>query len=647
VIRLLSFLLLSATLSALAYWVYARAEPPVRGIRRLATLRALSLVLLLALLFDPTVPWFGGTQSDARWALLDVSLSMTASGAVAWEAARARADELAAEGWLVVPFGGTASARGGGRVAAGLRSELGPALARAAEAGAGPLRVLSDLRFDDPVAAQAVLASIAAPIAFEGFGEGLSNAGISEFTVADQARRGDPVTAEVEFFSSGVSDSVVMEVREEGRLVASEVRATPTPGLRVRVPLELAPAAEEGRRRYTVRVRTQADAFPSDDEGVTYMTSGHEEGGLVVVSLRPDWEPRSLLAVLGEATGLEASGFLRIGPNRFAPMGSALQRGSPVDSTTVRAAVVDAELVALHGLDGGTDAWGRSLARLPGRALIWPRDARGAALVSVRSGSVRVGEWYVSSDVPASALAADLAGARLQDLPPVGNVLPLGEGQAGVAPLLLRRRGAGTGEPGLILNRVAGRRMAVVLASGFWRWAARDGAGEDAYRRLWSGVAGWLLVDEADAVSGVVRPDRWVVPRGEAVSWRVPGEERDSVRLEIRLDSDSDSDSDSSRVFEGTIAGGGSATTGVLPPGMYTYHASGGDGVKHEGRFDVESRTLEMLPVPEVPEAAEGEAARWERGALGRPLRTLPWPYLLVLTFVSVEWIARRRVGLR
>jgi len=117
------------------------------------------------------------------------------------------------------------------------------------------------------------------------------------------------------------------------------------------------------------------------------------------------------------------------------------------------------------------------------------------------------------------------------------------------------------------------------------------------------------------------------------------------VRLEIR--SHSDSDSDSSTVFEGDIAGGGSATTGVLPPGTYAYHALSGDGVEHEGRFDVEARTLEMLPVPEVPEAAEGEAVRQVRGTAGRPLRTLPWPYLLLLTSLCVEWIARRRVGLR
>jgi hypothetical protein len=647
VIRLLLFLLFAAALSAFAYWVYARAEPPVRGTRRLAGLRALSLVLLLALLFDPMVPWLGGRGPDAPWALLDISLSMTAGDAAAWEAARSRADELAAEGWLVVPFGGGDSARGGGNAAVGLRSELGPSLVRAAEAGAGPVRVLSDLRFQDPVAAKAALASTAAPVAFEGFGESLANAGISAFTVADQVRRNDPVTAEVEFFSVGVSDSLVLEVREEGRLVASEVRATPAPGLRIRLPLELAPAAEAGRRRYTVKVRAPGDAFPSDDEGVTYMTAGHEAGGLVVVSLRPDWEPRSLLAVLDEATGLEASGFLRVGPDRFAPMGSALQRGSPVDSATVRAAVVDAALVALHGLDGGSDPWGRSLAGLPGRALIWPLDARGAEMVGFPSGPVRIGEWYASSDVPASALAADLAGARLEDLPPVGNVLPLSEGQAGIAPLLLRLRGSGPGEPGLVLNRVAGRRRAVVLASGFWRWAARDGAGKDAYRRLWSGVAGWLLASDAGAVSGVVRPDRWVVPRGEAVSWRVPGEVGDSVRLEIRLHSDSDSDSDSSAVFEGDIAGGGSATTGVLPPGTYAYHALSVDGMEHEGRFDVESRTLEMLPVPEVPDAAEGEAVRQVRGTLGRPLRTLPWPYLLLLTSLCVEWIARRRVGLR
>jgi hypothetical protein len=31
----------------------------------------------------------------------------------------------------------------------------------------------------------------------------------------------------------------------------------------------------------------------------------------------------------------------------------------------------------------------------------------------------------------------------------------------------------------------------------------------------------------------------------------------------------------------------------------------------------------------------------------GRPLRTSAWPYLLLLAFLSLEWVGRRRAGLR
>lgn len=634
------FLLLAAALSAYAFWVYERAELGVRGARALASLRALSLVLILALLFDPSVPGLGPIGPEVRWVLLDASLSMGAGGGGAWDQARARAVELQSQGWLVVPFGGDVRA-GSGPVseASALGSELGPPLRRAAEAGVASLRVLSDLRIEDPEAVKAALAVLTADVQVEASGGTVTNAGVASFEVADQVLRSDSVGALVEVFSEG-TDSFALEVREEDRLVASRVVQAPGPGLRSSIPLRLPPAAESGRRRYTVRTTVAGDAFDSDDQGVAYMTAGREEGGLVVVSLRPDWEPRSLMTVLAEATGLEASGYLRVGPDRFAPMGSALRRGPPVDSATVREAVADAALLVLHGVEAGTDAWGRALAPLAARVLFWPADPVGAALAGLPADPPRAGEWYASSEVPASALAVDLAGAVFQGLPPLGPVLPLGEGRHGSTPLFLQLRGTGRPEAGMVLSSTGGQRRAVVLASGYWRWWARETGGRDVYRRLWAGVAGWLLADDAGVGAGVVRPERWVFPRGQPVTWRVPGGEGDSVRIQIGPDS--------APVLDGVLGGGRRATTGTLAPGLYEYRAWSPDGREDRGRFDVEARTLEMLPPPQAPDLRSGAGGGiGTRGARGRPLRTTPWPYLLLLAALCAEWIGRRRVGLR
>lgn len=192
----------------------------------------------------------------------------------------------------------------------------------------------------------------------------------------------------------------------------------------------------------------------------------------------------------------------------------------------------------------------------------------------------------------------------------------------------------------MVLDRSAGRRRAIVLARGFWRWGARDGSGRDVYRRLWSGVAGWLLASDPATLTAEVRPDRFVVPRGSTVRWHVPGAPGDSVRLEL---------SDSTGVLADTVlVAGASRGFGTLPPGSYRYAALAAGDTVGSGRFDVEARTDELLPRPSRPEAPTRERAAGLMGeGGGSPLRTSPWVYLVILVLLSAEWIGRRRAGLR
>ena len=73
----------------------------------MASVRAVTLVVILALLFDPRIPGTGSTAASTQWVLLDASLSMAAEfdGSSPWREAQARAAELVDEGWGLVTFG--------------------------------------------------------------------------------------------------------------------------------------------------------------------------------------------------------------------------------------------------------------------------------------------------------------------------------------------------------------------------------------------------------------------------------------------------------------------------------------------------------------------------------------------------------------
>jgi hypothetical protein len=658
-IRLLLFLLLAGALVTYAFRVYLRVELPVRGMRVLSTLRAGALVTILALLFDPQVPApaTGGAPGAERLVLLDASVSMGAGGGAPWREATRAADSLAAAGWRVVPFGASGVSSAVPSIPNGNTTLLAPALEHAAESGARQVVVLSDLRFEDRDEAARALEGTPMRVTFRDVGADVANAGVASFRVSDVAHEGDTATAALAVFAQHAGDSVAVDVRDEDHLVLSRSVPAPGPGRIARATFALPPSRVAGQVRYRAVVRVPGDAYAADDTAVAYATVGRPEGGLVMVALRPDWDARALLDVLEDATGLRATGYLRVGADRFVPMGRALERGRPADSTAVRRAAAAADLLVVQGLGSSTEAWGRTLPRLAAREVLWPLDSAAAAAVGVHTGSAREGEWYASQDVPASPLAGDLAGGDFRDLPPLTGVLPVADAGPGSTPLGLQLRGSGRPEAALVLRgpaRLGGRRRreAVVLASGFWRWAARDGAGRDAYRRLWSGVAGWLLEPDTEAVSGDVRPEPWVQKPGRSVHWLVPGAAGESAHLSVKAAADAAGTARA--VLDTVLAAGASAATPPLPAGTYAYVARGPGDAVARGRFDVEDRTLDMLPARGAPRVADADAISVSAEAAAaqppqgtRPLRTSPWPYLLILGLVSAEWVGRRRMGLR
>ena len=641
-IRFLLFLGLAAALMAFAFWIYLRVELSVEGARRLAVVRSIVLVTILALLFDPRLPSAAPGGASGRWVLLDASRSMSTvaeSGASAWSGAEQRAAELALDGWRVMRFGGSdlTPVVDEAGTPDRLSSLLAPALVAAAEGGAREVRILSDMRFADAVAIRSAVAELPVNVTFESFGGVVDNAGIGRFLVRDVLQPDGIPVAELEVFGGMFGDSINVAVFEEDQQVATVTVPAPSAGYRATVMVDRPTATEAGLVRYTAAIQGPADAFSDDQAGVSYANIGHEAGALVLLSLRPDWEPRYLLPVLAEVTGLSAAGYLRAGPDRYVRLGGASDRGAPADSVSVQRAATDAVILVVHGLGEDADPWVAALLRSPGRRLVLPADAAGAGLAGLPAVELREGEWYASPDIPTSPIAGALAGVALGGLPPLSDVLVPEVGMR-EPPLQLQLRGAGSPQSAFQLIEGPEGRVAIALASGTWRWAMREN-GREPYRRLWSGLAGWLLSDQRVAASEA-RPRDWVIGRGEPVEWSLPG---DTTISRIRvLQGDS-------VVVDTTVVSESTLSTGVLAPDVYTYEVTGPSGdTLAAGRFDVSPVTSEMLPAPVEPGASVRTAsALGSDDGLGRPLRTTPWPYLLVIILLCGEWVVRRRSGLR
>ena len=482
-VRSLLFVAAAGAAVAFAVWTYGKRELPVAGRWGLAAVRSATLVLIMLLLFDPRLPGVGASGS-ARWVLVDASASMAVgpAGASPWDSAAARARALRAEGARVLRFGGepslppTDSALGVPPTEH--RSLLVPALERAAEAGMREVEVLSDLRLEDPVGVRAALQRLGIAARFEAVGAEVRNAGIAVLTLPADVDAGERVAGEVAVFATGVgaSDSLRVEVREEERLVWSGLVPAPTVGRVVRVPLGLVPAvrAGGGEVRYRATVSLTGDLFAADNEAVAYTVVDPREGTLVGVSFAPDWEFRHLLPVLARVTGLPTRGFIQAG-DRFVPAESGPDRSGAVGADSVAARVRDAEIVVLHGLGAGAPGWAHQVAGQALRTLVFVSDSTGAVAVGVRVASSQSGEWYLDTEPPPSPLLADLAGLRFQGLPPLTDVFRRASVLDGVAPLAVRLRGTGSAESALVLREREGGRAAVVLATGWWRWALRPG----------------------------------------------------------------------------------------------------------------------------------------------------------------------------
>ena len=646
------FLLIAVLLLAGGFctWIYYRREFEVRGRAVLLAARLVAVVGVVALLWNPVLPAGPRGAAPDRYLILDASASMTArtpAGPTIWEEAASRAADLSGDdARLLVAadrvYPGDPAALDTLQPS-GARSVLAEAVRVAAEAGAREVVLLTDRRLADPVATAAIARRLGVSLAVDTLPGAGDNLGVARLALPASAERGETVRGRVEVEGAAVADSVTVTVTLDGRPVQALRLAVPARGGTSAAEFTLGSGLEAGPHRVTARIEAE-DAFAADDERAAIIEVDPEETGVLLVSFAPDWEPRFLLPVLKQVTGLPVRGFLRTGPDRFQSMDpSATGSAGAVDGAAMERLLGRAEMVVAMGVDGAAVELIESPTARTRRLLLFPVDGAGAAAGGVAAGGAMPGEWYLD-EAPPSPIAGEVARFAAVGLPPLTRVLPILD-QGGGHALSLRLGGAGEAQAAMVLRTDGRRRLGIVLARGFWRWAFRDGAPREHYRRLWAAVGGWMMADEPLAAGPGVRPSAPVLPRGAPLDWLGRGYEEEEVRITV-------TDSTGAAVLDSvvTVPSGGRFTTPALPAGRYEYAVEAGDSTTSAASptFEVESFTGDMLRLPVAPAEltvnTQGDRAEF-RGS--RPLRTWPVPYLLILAALSAEWIGRRRAGLR
>lgn len=658
-IQWLAYVALAALAIAFAFWLYRGREQGGRRGRHVgATLRAGALCLALLLLFDPLLP---SAEGPHRVVVLDDSYSMTLPAApgteqTRWRRALERVGALDPDAILTTsgrPFSDTLRPDV-------LQSALSPALRAAAEAGADELWVLTDAAVTDAAAARGLAAGTGLAVRAESMSEApVANIAVASVEAPGWVTAGDTIEIRVELAGVATSsDSVEVELRSDTGVVARRRIAAPDAGVRAETAFRVAtdPQAGGGVVRYEV-AHGADDAVDEDDARPVYVELGEQPAGVVLVSFRPDWEPRFLLRVIERAVGLPARGYLRLGTGEFLPLGTPAS-ARPVPEARVREALGGASLVVVHGLTGAAPAWGRALLERE-RVLVLSSATAGAGVI----GEPLAGEWYPVADLTSSPLLPLMATAEWGGLPPLRDVRALSGPANGWTALGAQRDRRGAVRPLLVGWRDGERRRVVAVGAGYYRWALGGDASRQAYRALWSAAAAWLAEDASAVDLAPFRPTRRVFERGQAPSW-VAGAAADSVRLTIESEpapierGGRGTREGASANMQGEIAADTTLSldapapheTAALPPGRYSYRAQlfgPQDSLRVvEGEFAVAGYTPELVSAMrplEFDVAGVDDAGR--RGA--RRLHTYAWPWLLLVALLCGEWLLRRRLGLR
>lgn len=575
----------------IAGWTWRARLDEVPG-RFAAIARAIGVTALVLLLLDPGI--VAAFTRRRPLVLLDHSISMHAATG---RFAEARDSALAA--------GDTAAF---GEIAPGLpadRTMLGDALAGATATGR-PVVVVTDGEIAD---AAAISGDLLAGATIRNFPRRAA-ADIAVVSVAGPTRltSGDTLTLDVELRRIGAApDSATIALREGAATLAQGV-ARFAQGRQDRVTLRLPlPSGRSGARWFDVVRVGPPDGEPGDDVRWWHLeVSGTP--GIVVLADAPDWDGRELFRAVRDVVGVPVRGYVQLMPGAWRRTDDL----SPVPPSEVQRAAREAAVLVVHG---DPAPWLRS-----GKArLLWP--AIGAR-----------GDWYLEG-TPASPLAGAFSIVADDSLPPATAAAPVRVGGATGwvgATARLARRGPAVpvigGEAG-----PAGRSITLGV-TGLYRWGFRGGSSAQAWRTLISEAMAWLLAAPS-ATGAVARPLEAVTMQGHPVRFRWVGATA-PMPVPVTL-------SDSVREWEDTLRfdGAGEASL-ALPVGRYRYRLAGGG----EGSIGVEPFAEELLPGP-VTLAAR--SATLPGSPPRHSMRDQLWLFGLTLLAFGVEWLLRRRMGLR
>ena len=567
-----------------------------------ALLRALALTLLIALLLDAVA---GLARPVAPIVALDVSQSWVRGGdSAAWIDARRRARSAARDSLFLI----------GDSVRVGeppdrptdAASQMRPLVERALSTGR-PVRLFTDGEVDDPDALATVPAG-------------------SQVVVIDAAGGSDAAVGNIQAPRAVIgNDSAEFRIEiSTGRAGAGQGSVALVLGDQRVVSVPLQPLAPFTDRTVTTRARVPnvpgatlvraivsaaGDTEPRNDT-LTTVLEVSPAAGAVLVSTSPDLDAREALALLRGALALPTRGFYRVAPGVWRQDGSL----APANEGEIRAIVRDAPVVVLHG---DTAVFGPPRAATKGALALFAPPPEGSA------------DWYATS-APASPVASALSAASWDSLPPldVANDVPSGDWVA-----LETRRGRRLERRNAIVGREGARRTVVVGASGFWRWRVRGGVGADAFGALWGGLFDWLSGGRTDA-RAAVNADA-VVHAGEPVRWRRGSGDDSVVAIVVtRRGAPARVDSMTLRF----MAGDNVVASRPLPAGVYDVQAPGGASVL------AVNPSRELYPRRAIKSGAVGRG-----GSLSDAprLRSMGWVYAIVILALCVEWLLRRRLGMR
>jgi hypothetical protein len=396
----------------------------------------------------------------------------------------------------------------------------------------------------------------------------------------------------------------------------------------------VAPGAASEWRRYELSLAEGADPYGAADRMSLLVEVTSEAADAVLVSEMPDWEPSFLLPLLERVTSGGAHAYVRVGSDLYLRLGT---EPIQVDAATVRRAVLAARLLIVQGSPGDLPIWLSAALRRHPRKLVFSTGPGDVPGMTATPGTRLDGEWYPEQPAASAPTSAMLSGLQLTELPPIRDVQLLA-GSWEWASLMSRRDRRGEARPLAAAGRGGGARWALVVGSGYWRWAFRGGESRRVYEGLFGGIAGWLLegvqrraVDLAEGPTSVA-PARWRVEPG-------------ITDLAITV-----YDSAGGTVWAQRWEEPEALVTGPsLPVGPASFEAV---GQGPEGRLRIErplvvrSGSTELEPRTMRPEVALPAADRGVEGGPPRRSRAV-WPFALAVVLFGGEWIWRRRIGLR